>query len=70
MAGLGGGRSGQMAASAVVTQRFNEAADANEELSELGEAYGHCPKCRSTTFTQRRMWRESKAAFRGEDEIG
>jgi hypothetical protein len=41
------------------------AAQRSEELAEVSTAYGRCPHCGKETFSQQRLWVQSKDAYRG-----
>jgi len=40
----------------------------SEEATRMHAAYATCARCRSNSFSQRRLWRESKTVFDGDDE--
>ena len=35
------------------------------EVAEMQSAYGHCPHCGQQTFSQRRLWAQSKETYFG-----
>jgi hypothetical protein len=37
----------------------------SEEMADVSTAYGHCPRCGKESFSQRRLWVQSKDAYRG-----
>jgi hypothetical protein len=41
------------------------AARRSEELADVSSAYARCPHCGKETFSQRRLWVQSKDAYRG-----
>ena len=41
------------------------AARRREEITEVSTAYGHCPRCATEEFSQRRLWVQSKEAYLG-----
>ena len=42
----------------------------SEEATRTYAAYATCARCRSSSFSQRRLWHESKTVFDGDDESG
>jgi hypothetical protein len=36
-----------------------------EEVAEVSAAYDHCPHCAEASFSQRRLWVQSKEAYLG-----
>jgi hypothetical protein len=41
------------------------AARRSEEIAELSTAYGRCPHCGKETYSQRRLWVQSREAYLG-----
>ena len=41
------------------------AARRSEELADVSSAYARCPHCGKETFSQRRLWVQSKEAYLG-----
>jgi hypothetical protein len=37
----------------------------SEEIAEVSTAYGLCPRCGKESFSQRRLWVQSKDAYLG-----
>jgi ribosomal protein L37AE/L43A len=41
------------------------AARQSQEIAAVSIAYGHCPRCGKETFSQRRLWVQSKDVYLG-----
>jgi RNA polymerase-binding transcription factor DksA len=41
------------------------AARRSEEIADVSTTYGHCPRCGKESFSQRRLWVQSKDVYLG-----
>jgi hypothetical protein len=48
----------------------SEVEEVRSESEEATRTYAACARCRSSSFSQRRLWHESKTVFDGDDESG
>lgn len=52
--------------SPLTSRRTRElAARRSEEIADVSTAYGHCPRCGQESFSQRRLWVQSKDVYLG-----
>jgi hypothetical protein len=52
--------------SPLTSRRARElAARRSQEIADVSTAYGRCPHCGKETFSQRRLWVQSKDAYLG-----
>ena len=52
--------------SPLTSKRARElAARRSQEIADVGGAYGHCPHCGKETFSQRRLWVQSRDVYAG-----
>ncbi len=54
----------------VTGQEVDETRKESEEVTRTHSAYATCARCGSDTYSQRRLWHESKSQFDGDDEPG